>query len=239
MAEDYGYNDVEAVAEETKKNSNKYLTFEKGKSQTFTIRIASRPKYVIRHWADNKPLVHEPGTEKDDKGNLINKCQYCGDQIPQKDRFDKVAQWAWIVIDREDEGVKIFKAPNGVALRIKELSGLISKKTEKPIWGDPQNWDVIITRNYENGRYSYEIDGDVESREPMTDEEKKAVVEAGYDLSKELQGGKESNHVGNYSATPDMETAPDTETVDPKDIPDNLGKEDGDTEEVSDEDIPF
>lgn len=229
MSNDYGYGDVEAVVKETQKSGTKYLQFKGDEKQSFQLRIASEPRYVIRHWVNNQPLPHENGKD----------CQYCGEQLPDQDRLEKVAQWAWIVIDRADNKPKIFKAPNSVALKIRDITQLVQKNKNhpnfgKPTYGNPVTWDAIVSRwKKTNGFFEYSVEPDPDSRGEMSAEEKALVAAANYNLEDELKGGQKSDHVGNYGHT-NMETAPD---VDPEQIPDNLG--DSANQAVDEDDIPF
>lgn len=214
----YGYGEVEDVMKQTS-SQGKFLQFRKGDNgRQIQVRIASEPRYVIQHWllgsdGKSRPAVCEGKT-----------CSYCGDEVPSGERLEKKSRWAWVVIDREDNKPKIFMGPNSIALRLKELSELISAKTQKPTWGDPRNFDVTITYiEKPNGFGEYKIEPDPESRGPLTDEENQLVEKSNYNLEEELKSSKKSKHLGSYGAA-EIETAPTTE----EDVPVS-----------TDDDIPF
>ena len=227
MAEDnknsYGYGDVDKVVKQTS-SQGKYLQFKKGDNgRQIQIRVASEPRYIIQHWVmgddgKNRPSTCEGVT-----------CSYCGDSVPSGEKLEKKSRWAWIVIDRADGQAKIFMGPNSIALRFRELSELISAKTKNPIWGDPRTFDVSITYTEKsNGFGEYSVEPDPDSRGPLTDEETKLVTDSGFNLEEELKGGKKSEHVGNYSGTAGVETAPEEGVT-----PENKGVE------IEDDTIPF
>ncbi len=226
MSDDYGYGDVEGVVKET--SSSSFLKLEK--NHKYQVRIASRPRYAIRHWINNKPY---PCT-----GEV---CEWC--KNPDANIKKKVAQWGWIVIDREDGKVKILQAPNSVALRIRDLSEIVSQKTKQKMWGDPTTFDIVIEKTQVgDGPTKYSVDPDVDSREAMTQEEIDLVKKANLDLEAVLTNSKVSENVGNYGGgKPSMETIPSE--VNPDDIPDDLGEEKGKPEKAAEttgeDDLPF
>lgn len=229
----FGYGDVDEVVKE-QGGGGKYLQFKKGdKGRVIQIRIASEPKYVNQHWADSKPLGNCTGED----------CQYCGKDVPAKDKIQKTAKWGWIVIDREDEEVKIFTGATQIARSIKDNSELRNMSTKKLMWGDPRGYDIQIERTEVPGAGYYKITPVVGSQAPLTPEEQAKVDACGYDLVAELKGGKKSDNTGNYGGLKEsMETAPEDQ-VHPEDIPDDLGEEapanaEG-SEEVNEDDIPF
>ena len=219
----FGYGDVEKVVKETSQNT-KYLQFKKDDNgRQIMIRIASEPRYIIQHWVLGADGKNRPVTcEGED-------CAYCGKSVPKGDKMEKKSRWAWIVIDREDGEAKVFMGPNSIALRLRDLTKLISPKTKKPTWGDPRTFDVTITYTVKsNGFGEYKVDPDPDSRGELTAEEVKMVEESGYDLEKELQGSKKSEHVGNYKGEED-----------PVEVPADLGgpaKVEEDDEEKGEED---
>ena len=205
---DYGYGAVDEVVKETG-GSNRYLTLQYDKP--VSLRITCEPKYVLRHYL-TETRKYAPHTGE--------KCELC-------DKGNKKsAQWGWIVIDRTDKQVKIFKAPNQVALEIRDITKLIGRD-KQPVWGDPRTFDIKVTKKKAaNGFDEYSVEPDANNVEPLTAAEKHIVAEANLDLEKDMQGSKNSEHVGNYGGATNLETAPDG-GVDPNDIPDNLGQEEG------------
>lgn len=225
MSDDYGYGDVEGVVKETS-SSGKYMKLEK--NHKYQVRIASRPRYAIRHWVNKKPYPCTGDT-----------CDWC--KNPDADIKKKTAQWGWIVIDREDGKVKILQAPNSVALRIRDLSEIVSQKTKQKMWGDPTTFDIIIEKTQVgDGPTKYTVDPDVDSRGAMTAEEVALVKKANYNLEAEIANSKVSENVGNYGeGKPSMETLPSE--VNPDDIPDDLGqeKEKSEAGQTGEDDLPF
>jgi hypothetical protein len=227
---DFGYGDVDEVMKE-QSGSGKYLSFKKGdKGRIIQIRIASEPRYINQHWI----------TDVSGKQSPINctgdDCAYCGKQVAPKEKLQKVAKWGWIVIDREDEEVKVFTGPTLIARSVKEISELRNIKTKNLMWGDPRTYDLQIERTEEPGKGYYKVTPIVEGKGDLTPEEQEKVANAGYDLMEELKGSKKSDNTGSYgSKSASMETAPDT-AFDPNDIPDDLGE--GDSEDEG-EGMPF
>lgn len=241
MPEDYGYADVDDVVKQTS-SGGRFMKIED--DVVYQVRIVSKPRYVLRHFVNNKFFPHTG----DD-------CDLCGKDVKPSDRVKKDAQWSWVVIDRDDGevvdketgvkkgAVKILQAPNSVARRLKEISEIINKRTGKPSWGDPQTFDITIKRyKKSNGFYEYDVNPDPESRGALTEEEQAMVKEADIDLDEVINRAQTSDNLGNYSGggAKDLETAPESD-VDPNDIPDDLGEDtasDDEADDVSD-DIPF
>lgn len=219
----YGYD----IVNEVFTGSIRYLSFRKGDlGKIVQIKLAGTPRYVNQHWITDSKGKQTPINCKGET------CSYCGKEVPPKEKIDKVAKWGWIVIDREDGLVKIFTGPTLIARRIKEISELVDKKSGKPIWGSPLTYDIQIERTEEPGGSYYKVNPMPEGKgTELTEEEKKKVVEANFNLEEELAGSQESKNTGNYGA-PEMETAPE----EPIDVPEDLGEE-----KVSEtkEDLPF
>ncbi len=215
----YGYDIVDEVG-----GGDRFLSFKRGdKGKVIQLRLVSEPTYVNQHW-----ITMEDGRDKpaDCQGE---KCAYCGEDVKTKDKIQKTAKWGWIVIDREDGMVKLFTGPTLIARKIKELSELKDKKTDKLIWGDPFLYDLQVERTEEPGKAFYGVNPMPEGMgKDITAEEKKAVKKADIKLKEEIIGSKKSDNTGNYGSK-DLETAPDDPTV-----------ESEKAEEVSDDDsIPF
>jgi len=232
MANDYGYDDVDDVQRQTS-SGGKYMKLEDGKQ--VQVRIASKPKYTIKHY-DKNTRKYLPHT--DDKT-----CEYCGTKA--KDPMKKDAQWYWIVIDREDDAVKILQATNTVARRLKELSEIRSKNREGQVvttWGDPQTFDVTIKRyKKDNGFTEYTVEPVPDTKGELNKHEKEMLEAANYDLDHEIANSRNSEHLGNYGGghQESLENAPDgSEDVDPDSIPDNLGEDTG-VKTNSDDGMPF
>lgn len=197
----YGYDIVNEI-----ETGGRFLAFKKGdKGRIIHIRLASKPQYINQHWilqADGKQVpIRCTGDD----------CPHCGKAVAPKDKMDKVAKWGWVVIDRADGNVKMFTGPTLIARKIKDL-------IEDPDWGNPFLYDIKIKRNEEPGAGYYAVTPVPTGKgQEITDEEKKKVTDAAIDLTTELDGSKESKHLGNYeegAAVPDGK-----EDVNPDDIP--------------------
>lgn len=197
---EFGYDIVNEIPTAT----SKYLSFKKGdQGKTIQIRLVSEPRYILQHW-----IMGDNG--KQTPVNCIGeKCPYCGKSVPPKEKLKKVAKWGWIVIDREDNKVKIFTGPTLIARSIKEISELKDMRTKKLLWGNPLLYDIQITRTEEPGASYYKVVPIGVGRGELSKEEKKAVVDANYNLEEELKGAKKSKNTGNY--TEDLETVPNEE----------------------------
>lgn len=227
--EDYGYADVDDVVKQTS-GTGKFMKIED--DVIYQVRIVSKPRYVLRHFLNNK---FHPHTGDD--------CELCGKDVKPSERVKKDAQWSWVVIDRDDNQVKIFQGPNTVARYIKALTEIINKRTGKPSWGDPQTFDITLKRfKKANGFYDYEVNGDPDSRGALSEEELAMVKEADINLDEVISRAQTSENLGNYGGggATDLETVPDSD-VNPDDIPDDLGEEneDGDSGDDVVDDIPF
>lgn len=232
----YGYDDVENVAKQTS-SGGKYLKLEDGRE--YQLRIVSEPKYVINHWMQS-------GSKQVSVVCTGKTCEYCGEGVDKSERLDKTAKWGWVVIDREDNKVKILQGPNKVALDLKTISSLVNKKTGKKQWGDPRTFDITIKKEKQGNFTKYTITPLPGDLGPIDASERAMVDAASIDLVKELKGGKKSDNLGNYSGAKNLETAPDDAGQDtdtsaiPKDVESATGGDDEDNQEsVSADDIPF
>jgi len=209
----YGYDKVDEIP----MTGGRYLSFGKNdKGKVIQIRLVSEPVYILNHWilgGDGKktPIVCK-GEE----------CPYCKESIPPKERLDKVSLWGWIVIDREDNGVKVFQGPFTIAKQIREMSERVDKQGNI-VWGDPFLYDITIERTEEPGANYYKVDGLPSTKgKEITKEEKDAIEKADFNLEEELVGGKKSSNTGSYSGDleePEKKEEPASETVSADDIP--------------------
>lgn len=224
---DFGYGEVDIVVKQ--QGGGKYLNFKKGdKGRIIQIRVASEPRYVNQHWITDVSGKQTPINCEGDA------CPYCGKAVLPKDKLQKVAKWGWIVIDREDEEVKIFTGPTQIARAIKDISELRNMKPPKNLmWGNPLTYDLQIERTEIPGAGYYKVTPVVEGKGELTPEEVKKVADCGFDLVTEIKGSKKSDNTGAYGGKKSLETAPGKEDINPDDIPANLGEDN-----VVD-DIPF
>lgn len=210
----YGYDAVDEVPV----SGGRYLSFGKGdKGRVIQMRLASEPVYILNHWVLGSDGRSTPIVCKGED------CPYCKEDIPPKERLKKVSLWGWVVIDREDNGVKLFSGPFTIASQIKEISELVDKKTGKPVWGNPTLYDIQIERTEEPGKNYYRVTPMPEGKgKEITKEEKEAVESADIKLKEELIGSKKSDNTGNYSGDAEVEPKrgqEPAEEVDPSDIP--------------------
>ncbi len=212
-----GYSDVVGKAQK-EAGGGKYISL-KNKGDKIVVRIASEPVYKNKHWMTGSDGKNTPITCTGDN------CVYCGKDVPPKEKVKKTPIFAWVVLDRNDANTpKIFKGPFQIA---KELEGL----DNDPEWGDPRNYDVSVTRTEEPGSGYYKV-VPTKNSDPISDDEKKAIEEAGFDLEAELEGGQKTDNIGKYGKAPaDLETGEQ-----------DKAEETGETPaegEKSEEDIPF
>lgn len=133
----------------------------KDKGQSVTVRIASRPYREPKVWKEgvNTPL-------EDEKAAALTPEQWA--RIMGDPDYNVTEVFSWIVIDREDGQAKVFSTTPGVYKSIKEYA-----QTEQ--WGDPQRYDIKITRTEEPGRGYYTVQP-FPDKSDLTDKEK-AMVE--------------------------------------------------------------
>lgn len=188
----------------------KYLRFRKGdKGRVIHIRIASKPKYVNQHWITDTEGREVPANCDGEK------CSYCGDDVPVKERVKKTPKFGWVVIDRDDGQAKVFTAPFSVARDIKGLA-------EDEDWGNPLLYDIKIKRTEKPGSYYKVTPVPTGKGKPLTKEEKELVEAADFNLEEELQGGMESENVGNYEGQKKVEAKSESEEggiEEPSDLP--------------------
>lgn len=209
QTDDFGYGSVDDVQRQTS-GGGRYLRPELDKP--LQIRITSKPKYAIRHWDDRAKKFLDHTDEN---------CRVCGKGV--KNPLKRDAQWYWIVIDREDEKVKILQGPNTIARHFKDISEL-KDRTGALVWGNPITYDVTILKFLKsNGFTDYKVDPLPNTKRDLIEEELAKIKDADYNLEQEIENSKSSKNLGNYGGG-DLETAPD-ESVNPDDIPKDLGEE--------------
>ena len=213
----YGYDAVNDVS-----TGGKYLNFKQGdKGKVIQIRLVSEPRYINQHWITDVKGKQSAITCDGDG------CNYCGVDVPRKEKLKKTAKWGWIVIDREDGEVKVFTGPTLIARAIKDVTELVNKKNETVMWGDPTTYDFQIERTEQPGAAYYKVTPVVGTKEPLSEAEQKAVEDASFNLEEELESSKKSDNTGNYSKDkPNMETAPEKD--EDVEVPEDLGKGDED-----------
>jgi len=127
------------------KDSGNYLKL-KEKGDKAKIRIVSTPIHFTEDYTNE-----ETGVTK------------------TNDRF------AWIVIDREDGAVKVFKSGVMIYKFIKDYT--LSEE-----WGDPVRYDLNITRTEEKGKY-YKVEPSPKFSD-ITKEEEQKIADANINLEK-------------------------------------------------------
>ncbi len=218
MSEDlYGY---EVVAEN--QGGGKYLNL-KSKGDKIKVRLMTKPLHNFRYWetgADGKQRpVTFPTREAIDEALK----GYGKDDKPKID-----VQYGWVVIDRADGEIKVFKGGQSIAGQIK---GIIEDG-----WGDPTGFDMVITRTEEKPMY-YKVTPVPNSNTPITDAEKQKFTDANIDLKDEMQGGGESkSHSEQYGGAVDLETLPEEQKAEPEATTET---DKVDVEADDDSDLPF
>lgn len=175
MPENYGYGFEPKIG-------GKFLTL-KAKGDRVEIRIASTPLHKTIHWTT------------DESGNatqvncLGEGCSFCENAAKSGNaRLTAKEVFGWIVLDREDANKpKIFKSGTSIYLAIK---GLADSKG----WGDPQGYDIEVTRTEERPTYYKVVP--LPDKSEITDAEKKAIKEANLNLEAELGGGEPTKTFG-------------------------------------------
>lgn len=195
----YGYEMTDDI-----KGGGRYLSFRKGdQGRVITIRLISKPKYILQHWILNNEGKQMPVNCKDDE------CPYCGKDVPPKEKIEKTAKWGWVVLDRADGEVKVFTGPTLIARKVRKL-------VENPKWGNPFLYDIEIERTEAPGEGYYNVTPVPDGKgNEITAEEKTKVDSAAFDLDKELEGARESKNVGNY----DEASADNGIEIDDEEIP--------------------
>ena len=194
----YGYD----IVNEIPIGDGKYLSL-KEKDQSVQIRLVSMPVYIKRYWITSpsgkkQPVIVEKGQPD----------PYGGKDVPVGERLDADYRFGWIVIDREGNQVKIFQASKSVAFKIKAVSEL-TDKLGNIIWGDPNGYDLLITRTEQKGPNYYSLDALPHTRTPVTPEEQKMVVDANIDLLAEMKGSRKAKSSSHNTASPaGLETVP-------------------------------
>ena len=210
----YGY----GITDEVETGSSRYLAFKKGdKGRVIQLRLVTAPMFVNQHW-----ILGSNGKQSPIKCKG-KECPYCGENVPAKEKLPKIAKFGWVVIDRADGLPKLFTGPVSIARQIRAL-------IEDVDWGNPFLYDVKIKRTEEQGAGYYQtVPVPTGKGNGLTDEEKKKVEEAAFNVAEELEGGKKSEHLGaGYGAGEGLETAPESgtpasptgsEDINPDDIP--------------------
>ncbi len=120
-------------------------------------------------------------------------------------------QFAWLVIDRSDNQVKVYNSSVSVYLVIKGL-------VESEDWGDPTHYDISIERTEESTANYYKVIPSPK-HSPLTEEELKLVEESHLDLKKLVGKGKGTKTFGEVKQGRELTPEVEEEQVEPSDIP--------------------
>ena len=121
-------------------------------------------------------------------------------------------QFAWLVIDRSDNSVKVFNSSISVYLSIKGYA-------EAEDWGDPTQYDISIERTEESTANYYKVIPSPK-HSPLTEEELKLVENSHLDLKGLVGKGKGTKTFGDVKQGRELEsTITDEEKVSVDDIP--------------------
>lgn len=228
MSEDYGY----GVVEENEYSGNRYLTLKK-KGDKVRVRLLTPPLHNFRYWE----------TGPDGKGHVAGTFptrDECKAEVeakyPEKDTRPRIeVQYGWLVIDRADGAVKVFKGGQQIASGIKAIvdSGKLDENgTPIPDTKlDPTTVDITIERTEENPYYK--VLPVLQAPRPLNDDEKKLLAESGIDLKAEMEGGtaSKSHDAETYGGAVELETLPEQ--------PVEKAEGDVDVEADDDGDMPF
>ncbi len=218
QTEDYGYGMVEEDI-----SGGRFLQLRK-KGDEVKIRLVSKPVRTYRYWetgADGKSRPVSFPTKEAIEEALKD--------FSKEDRPRVDVQYAWIVIDRADGGVKVFTGAKQIAISVLGFA----KDDE---WGDPTTYDLRITRTEEKPNY-YKTLPLPNGKGPITEDERKAVEEAAIDLAAEVEGSATSkSHNEQYGGAVDLETLPADESVTKVE---ETAEKAVDVEADDDSDLPF
>lgn len=121
--------------------------------------------------------------------------------------------FAWKVIDRTTGEVKAFKANGSVYGKIKKLA-------EDEAWGDPQTYDLTISRPEEKGDDYFKVEPSKE-KSSITDVEKEMIVNTNCDLRKlfKIENDKGTSTFGGGDEQPPLTDESAQEEINLDDIP--------------------
>lgn len=155
--------------------SAKYVKLEKG---TKSIRFISKPINGWLEWIDKKP-VRTPSSEGEPEAS--------DDENPPKKFI------AAVVIDRDDDGVKILELTQQSVIKA------IRALTNNPKWGNPFTYDISIEKSGEGMKTKYVVTP--EPKEPLSKELIEAANESPCNLEALFEGEdpwKTDEHVTEY-----------------------------------------
>lgn len=184
----------------------------RSKGEMIHVRFVSTPARQRKHWiqgnkgnqAVNCADLRSIADRKANNGP--NLCPYCGDRVMLKaERLKLAVAFGWKVLDRADQNrVKMF-----TSYAEKSVYEVLQDLSRNPQAGDPQKYDVQITRT--EGNPYYTVLALLQNNVPLTPEEIAAVQASDIDLVAELI--KENSGAGGGNAN--LETAAPVAPVTP------------------------
>ncbi len=136
-------------------------------------RIVSEPIYGYVYWTNEPKPVR---THEEPQGKPENV------QIKEDGSYDVKHFWAFKVLDREDDKVKIFEITQmGVKGQIEELN-------QDADWGDPTAYDIKITGKGKGKERRYTVNPC--PAKPLTAEEESVIARTEIDLNALFEGAE-------------------------------------------------
>src|SRR5690606_20339277 len=140
--------------------TGRYLTTKK-KGDKVKIRLATAPRHVFRYWETGPDGKNRIGGEFPTKEACKADLEAKYPNSSERPKID--VQYGWIVIDRNDDGVKVFKSGQQIASTIlniakeqvdnvEDKSLIITLKNGTQLV-DPTAIDFVIVRTEENPYY--------------------------------------------------------------------------------------
>jgi len=191
-------------AEAPKENSN-FLKLVEG---AVRFRVVSPLIYGYEYWTEENKPVRSREFIKDKPENI---------RLKEDGSYEIKHFWAFKVIDREDERVKIVEiTQNGVKRNIEEL-------LRDADWGEPTGYDIKIIGTGKGMERRYTVNP--VPHKPLTAEEKSLVARTEINLNALYEGENPFSEVSVKSGKKTPQKAPQQATVD--------------YNEIQIEDIPF
>jgi hypothetical protein len=108
----------------------------------------------------------------------------------------KVTRAAWVVILKEaGEDNKIIRTVKHYKAGMMVYGAIVDLVKDRD-WGNPQNYDIVITRTEEKGKYYTVLPKP--NGKPLTDEERAMVEAAGFDLKALYTQPRTNGHGGSH-----------------------------------------
>lgn len=179
------------------------------KGDNVRLRILSEPFREPRVWVEStKKFIDRDQIGRftqDDWIGILREPDYTVNEV-----------YHWVVKDRSDNKIKIFSGTAGIYKKIKKYA-----TTED--WGDPQMYDIVVTRTEQPGTNYYTVEAMPNKSTPTDEEFEQALT---IDITKEIP-------IARLNSAPQLD---DIDTTDQA-VADNSSSDSG-IDQISEEDIP-